>query len=54
MKINKHKGTSLIGSVPMATASTAVTPFVVTSHIPENKIKSVRTIESRDKAQRVR
>jgi len=49
MEINKHKGTSLTGSVSMATAS-AVTPFVVTSHIPENKIKSVRTIERRDKA----
>jgi hypothetical protein len=36
MKINKQKGTSLTQSVSMATAS-AVTPFVVTSHIPETK-----------------
>jgi hypothetical protein len=36
IKINKHKGTSLTGSVSMATAS-AVTPFVVISHIPETK-----------------
>lgn len=36
MKINKHKGTSLTGSVSMTTAN-AVTPFVVTSHIPETK-----------------